>query len=108
MADRPAQAPDLRVPAEHDRTGIRRGEPFTFWFGEARVVAHPGETIAAALMAAGQRELRRTRIDGRPRGLFCAIGSCFDCLVSIDGGGPTRACLTLAQPDHHVEAAHAY
>lgn len=98
---------DLRIPAAEDRSGIRRGESFTFVFGGRHVTAHAGESIAAALLAAGYRELRRTRGQDRPRGLFCAIGSCFDCLVEVDGGGPVRACLTPAAPDIEVEASHA-
>jgi len=104
-ADRDAD--DLRIPTTSDPTGITRGEPFTFWFDGDTVVAHTGETIAAALLAAGYRELRRTRIADRPRGLFCAIGTCFDCLVSVDGGGPVRACVTRAHPDIEVEASRA-
>ncbi len=63
-------------------------------FDGVRVEAYAGESVAAALLAADERTLRRTRNGGAPRGLFCAIGSCHDCLVSIDGSGPIRACLT--------------
>ncbi|TVR29211.1 MAG: (2Fe-2S)-binding protein [Nitriliruptor sp.] len=98
-------AADLRIPTTSDPTGITRGPRFTFRFDGDTVTAHPGETIAAALLAAGYRELRRTRIADRPRGLFCAIGTCFDCLVSIDGGGPVRACVTPVRPDIEVEVS---
>ena len=85
---------------------MRRGPAFTFRFAGVSVRAYPGETIGAALLAAGHRELRRTRVGERPRGLFCAIGTCFDCLVSIDGGGPTRACLAPATSGLDVEPTH--
>ena len=94
---------DLRIPAAADPSGITRGTRFTFRFDGATVSAHEGETIAAALLAGGYRELRRTRVSDRPRGLFCAIGTCFDCLVAVDGGGPVRACVTRARPDIEVE-----
>jgi predicted molibdopterin-dependent oxidoreductase YjgC len=57
----------------------------------------PGQTVGAALTAAGVRSWRTTRVEGRPRGLFCGIGVCFDCLVVADGRPNQRACLLLAQ-----------
>ena len=58
----------------------------------------PGQTVAAVLLAAGVRSWRTTRKAGRPRGLFCGIGACFDCLVTVNGTPSVRACLTRAQP----------
>lgn len=53
-----------------------------------------GRTVAAAIMLEGaDPRLRRTRGSGAPRGVFCGIGACFDCLVRIDGAGPVRGCL---------------
>ena len=92
--------PDLRVPAP---MGPVRGEAFTFRFAEREITAHPGETIGAALLAAGIRHLRTTRFGQTPRGLLCGIGSCYDCLVTVDGRGSQRACLTPARPDQQVE-----
>jgi predicted molibdopterin-dependent oxidoreductase YjgC len=57
----------------------------------------PGQTVGAALTAAGIRSWRTTRVQGRPRGLFCGIGVCFDCLVVAEGRPNQRACLLLAQ-----------
>jgi len=51
-----------------------------------------GESVAAALSAAGILELRHTR-SGARRGLWCGMGACFDCLVTIDGRANQRACL---------------
>ncbi|TDC06578.1 (2Fe-2S)-binding protein [Nonomuraea longispora] len=62
----------------------------------------PGQTIGAALHAAGVRSWRSTRFGGRPRGLFCGIGVCFDCLVSVNGRAPERACLLEAAPGDEV------
>lgn len=52
-----------------------------------------GESLAAALTAAGVRILRETR-SGSPRGMFCGMGVCQDCLVQIDGRRFQRACMT--------------
>ncbi|GAA5028692.1 (2Fe-2S)-binding protein [Actinopolymorpha pittospori] len=61
------------------------------------VAVGPDQTVAAALLAAGIRSWRTTR-KGRPRGLFCGIGVCFDCLVTVNGRGSVRACLVPARP----------
>ena len=58
----------------------------------------PGQSIAAVLLAAGVRSWRTTRVADRPRGLFCGIGACFDCLVTVNGTPSVRACLTEARP----------
>jgi predicted molibdopterin-dependent oxidoreductase YjgC len=70
----------------------------SFTFDGAAVPFAPGQTVGAALWAQGVRSWRRTRIAGRPRGLFCGIGVCFDCLVEVDGRPDERACLVLAEP----------
>ncbi|WP_028922019.1 (2Fe-2S)-binding protein [Pseudonocardia acaciae] len=57
-----------------------------------------GQTVAAALVAAGRVAWRTTRVGRRSRGVFCGIGVCFDCLVAVDGSGRQRACLVLARP----------
>jgi D-hydroxyproline dehydrogenase subunit alpha len=96
--------------SEHTSEGLRlspphgpeRGEPFTFRFDGRDITAHRGESIGAALLAAGVRRLRSTRVAGTPRGLLCGIGSCFDCLVTVEGQGTRRACLTAATPDAEV------
>ncbi|MGW1060834.1 (2Fe-2S)-binding protein [Micromonospora rubida] len=75
---------------------------FTF---DGRPVPTDGErSIAAALLAAGVRSWRRSRVDGRPRGLFCGIGVCFDCLVRVNGVPAQRACLVVARPGDVVDS----
>lgn len=82
-------------------TGISRGAAFTFRFDGAPVTAYAGETIAAALMAAGERTLRGTR-SGMPRGVYCGMGVCFECLVVVDGRPGVRACTTPAKAGMEV------
>ncbi len=53
----------------------------------------PGQSIAAALMASGVRELRTTRFHKEARLIFCGIGACFDCVVVVNGVANQRACL---------------
>jgi len=67
-----------------------------FTFDGGPIAFTEGQTVGAALTAAGIRSWRTTRHAGRPRGLFCGIGICFDCLVTIDGSPNERACLAEA------------
>lgn len=62
-----------------------------------RIPAVKGESVAAAMTAAGHLRLR-TDQTGNPRGLLCGMGSCFECRVSINGAPATRACLTPVEP----------
>lgn len=57
------------------------------------VQAFAGESVATVLLALGRRTFRHTE-QGAPRGLFCGMGVCFDCLVTVDGVENVRACLT--------------
>lgn len=62
--------------------------------------ALPGQTVAGLLIGLGRRSWRTTRGGGRPRGVFCGIGACFDCLVVVNGVPDVRACRrTLADGD---------
>lgn len=65
------------------------------------VGAYEGETVAAVLLAEG--EIRtRTTVGGAPRGVFCGMGVCFDCLVVVDGVPNTRACTTSVRDGMQV------
>jgi len=73
-----------------------------FTFDGAAVSFTDGQTIGAALVGAGIRSWRTTRNAGRPRGLFCGIGVCFDCLITVDGEPNVRACMRPAAADMNV------
>jgi len=64
---------------------------------DGRTIAfRPGQTIGAALTAAGVTSWRTTRGSGEPRGLFCGIGVCYDCILTVDEHRSRRACVTPA------------
>ena len=65
------------------------------------ITAHDGQTIAAALLAAGRRVFRHT-LTGQPRGLYCGIGVCFECAVTVDGVAGQRACVTRVRPGMRI------
>ena len=74
-----------------------------FTFDGEKIVAITGQSVAAALLSADQRILRKTRFNNNERGVFCGIGVCFDCLVVIDGITNQRACLIEAKPGMKVQ-----
>ena len=75
-----------------------------FTFDGESISAITGQSVAAALLAANQRALRKTRFNNNERGVFCGIGVCFDCLVVIDGITNQRACLIEARPGMKVQS----
>jgi glycine/D-amino acid oxidase-like deaminating enzyme len=87
-----------------NRTVTTVGIPITINYQGVAIEAITGETVAAALSAAGHLAFRRTAT-GAPRGLHCGMGACFDCIVAIDGRGGQRACMTQVAPDMRVEDA---
>lgn len=66
-----------------------------FW-NDRVVPFRPGETIAAALGRAGILSLGPEDAPVRGR-VFCGIGACQACVVSVEGGVPVEACLTPAR-----------
>ena len=72
---------------------LERGPLVAIVLDGERVEAYKGETIAAVLLAQGEIRTRHTA-GGDPRGVFCGMGVCFDCLVVVDGVPNTRACMT--------------
>ncbi len=69
----------------------------------APVAARAGDTVAAALLAAGIAHCRTTPAAGMPRAPFCMMGVCFDCLVTIDGIGSRQACLVTVTPGMRID-----
>jgi predicted molibdopterin-dependent oxidoreductase YjgC len=83
----------LRI-AEHPILNFKRGKPIKFIYEERELTGYEGETIAAALHAAGVKVLSRSPVLHRPRGFFCAIGTCSSCLMVVDGVPNVRVCVT--------------
>ncbi|MEU3167379.1 (2Fe-2S)-binding protein [Streptosporangium sp. NPDC006930] len=82
--------------------GARPEPEFEISVDGAPVPVIPGQSVGAAMHGAGIRSWRTTRFGGRARGLFCGIGVCFDCLVTVNGTPSLRACLTEALPGDRV------
>lgn len=74
----PSARPSLRADQ-----AVQRGPALQLTVDGQPLDAFGGESVAAALFAAGRRELRQSPRDGAPRGMFCMMGSCQECLVWV-------------------------
>ena len=69
----------------------------------AEIEATESENVGTFLLKRRQQVLRKTRFEGNPRGMFCGIGVCFDCIVTIDGIANQRACITQLREGMCIE-----
>ncbi len=101
-----APARDLRVAA------IGRGAPVSVTVDGLPRQAFEGESVLAVLWAHGASTLHTTARTRQPRGFFCGMGVCFDCLVTIDGVPNLRACLETVRAGMAItlqrDAGHAH
>ncbi len=67
------------------------------------IAAREGEPIAAALLASGIRVCRETEKKHEPRGVFCGIGQCTDCMMTVNGEPNVRTCITPVQDGMRVK-----
>ncbi|WP_426768575.1 (2Fe-2S)-binding protein [Erwinia aphidicola] len=74
------------------------GKNVQFVFNNQGYMALPGQSIAAALFSSGVRTLRFSPHLHQPRGMFCLMGSCQECLVMVEGKR-VLACKTEARAD---------
>ena len=89
-------------------SGITRGREIEIFVNGQPVRAFEGETIGAALAAAGIRELRRTEQLQDPRGLYCCMGTCHGCLVTVNGQPNIKACVTPVQAGQQIVQQEGY
>jgi len=89
---------------EHPILGhYAKGRSVPFTFDGKTLEGFEGEPIAAALRAHGVLVHRLTRKLSRPRGIFCAIGRCTDCVMVVNGEANVRTCVTPLQEGMRVE-----
>ena len=80
-----------------------QGKRVTIWVDGVEIEAHEGEPIAAALVAAGVKVFRVTRKEKEPRGVFCAVGRCTDCVMTVDGQPNVRTCITTVRDGMEIQ-----
>jgi len=69
----------------------------TIYIDDSAVIVPAAISVAGALLASGHNVFRRTPVTGSGRGAWCLMGSCFDCLVDIDGVKGCQACATTVR-----------
>lgn len=93
--------------AEHPILGKQeKGREVEFYFDGQKLVGYEGEPIAAALKAAGVVKHRYTKKDHKPRGIFCAIGRCTDCVMVVNGKPNVRTCVTPLEEGMKVQTQY--
>ncbi|MGN7882507.1 (2Fe-2S)-binding protein [Ensifer sp. 22460] len=85
------------------RLSDRKESSVSFTFNGVPTMARQGDSVAAALLAAGHCSTRRTPVSGAARGPYCMMGVCFECLVKIDGRPNRQGCMTTVVAGMRVE-----
>jgi NADPH-dependent 2,4-dienoyl-CoA reductase/sulfur reductase-like enzyme len=83
-------------------SGVKRGPEVEIRVNGRTLCAYEGETIGTVLTAHGIRQIRHTQHRQEPRGLYCCMGSCYECLVTVDGQPNIRACVTPVQQGQQI------
>ena len=98
----------MEIPKHNrDTAGLRiaslqRGREIVFFVNGRATTAYTGETIHAALIAAGYRQLQKSKTL-QPRGVYCGMGVCFECQVIVNKVPAKRACVTMVEEGMEVE-----
>ena len=79
-------------------------ETIHIYFNGQPYQALTGDSIASALLANGIRTLRLSEKNQEPRGIYCGIGHCFECRVTVNGIPSIRACITPVQDQMMIES----
>lgn len=87
---------------DHSTKPIFRGKPIEVTVNGRLVNAFEGELVSTVLQALGIHTFHRHK-DGSPSGLYCLMGVCYQCLVTIDGLTNQRACQTYIKPGMRIE-----
>ena len=81
-------------------------ETVTIYYEGRAITALAGEPIAVALTNAGIKVFRTTEKKHEPRGLYCAMGRCSDCMMIVDGQPNVRACITPVRDGMQLQVQH--
>jgi len=87
---------------------LEKQKEVTIYFDGQHYAAYEGDTIASALLASGVRTLRRHEDKDTPRGIYCNIGHCFECRVTVNGKNTVRACLTPVENNMRIESGISF
>ncbi|HOP57646.1 MAG TPA: (2Fe-2S)-binding protein [Bacillota bacterium] len=89
---------------KHPILDVTEKRKIDFYFDGRPMSGKEGDTIAAALHASGIKVLSKSIKDGRNRGLYCAIGNCGSCHMTVDGIPNVKTCITELKDGMVVES----
>ncbi len=75
----------------------------TIYFEGRALPARDGDSIAAALLANNIVVTRTTTLSAAPRGPYCMMGACFECLAKVDGRAGSQTCLIPVREGMRIE-----
>jgi D-hydroxyproline dehydrogenase subunit gamma len=75
----------------------------TIWVNGKASHAIAGQSVAAALIERGVWACNQHAVTGLPRGPYCGMGVCFDCLVRVDGRTGVRSCMIRVHDGLRIE-----
>ncbi|MDE2927762.1 MAG: 2Fe-2S iron-sulfur cluster-binding protein [Acidobacteriota bacterium] len=87
---------------------LDRGRRISFRFDGKTCEAHPGDTVASALLASGVSIFSRSFKYHRPRGLLCVSGNCPNCLMNVNGTPNVRTCMQPVRDGDEVKSQHCW
>jgi hypothetical protein len=87
------------------KSGDPENRVFNIEVDGEKIPAREGQTIAAALLASGKSSFGTKRGDS-PRGVYCGIGLCYECRMTVNGRKNIRTCVTLASPGCKIRAQY--
>ncbi|SRR5690606_2609194 len=83
---------------------LENKKKITFTYDQKTLQGYEGDTIASALLANGIRLLRVHEESGKPRGIYCNIGHCYECRMTVNDTSGVRACLTELKEGMIIES----
>jgi len=87
---------DLRI------ASVQRKEKVTILVNDSPVTAYKGETLSAALIAAGYKSIKKSPLKKESRGALCGMGVCFECIVMVNEIPNIRSCMTEVEHNMRV------
>jgi D-hydroxyproline dehydrogenase subunit gamma len=95
-----------RIPRDRDAVGPRPSASLGVTVDGTPVEGVAGQTIAGVILGSGRLSWRTTSVAGRPRGVFCGIGVCFDCIAEVNGERDVRTCQRRASDGDVIRTQH--
>ena len=87
------------------KLGTSTAEAVTIFVDGQALEVSSGDSVAAALLGAGTLRFHQSAKSGSPRSPHCMMGSCFECLVEIDGIPGRQACMVTVEEGMTIKLA---